>query len=62
MNKDQIIGIVRHVLTFGGGFLVAKGVTDAASLNEIIGGLITVIGGIWSILAKKKAPDGQPVA
>ena len=55
MNKDQVIGIVRHILTFGGGFLVAKGVTDIASVNEIVGALATLIGTLWSIVAKKNA-------
>ena len=28
MTRDQFLGIVRHVLTFGGGYLIAKGVVD----------------------------------
>lgn len=54
MNKDTILGIIRHVLTFAGGILIAKGVADDATVTELIGGIITVIGAVWSILSKKK--------
>jgi len=56
MNKDQILGILRHVLTFAGGLIVAKGLADDTTITELIGGLITVIGATWSIIAKAKAP------
>lgn len=53
MKKDQILGIVRHLLTFAGGFVVAKGIADAALIQEAIGGIVTIIGAIWSISVKK---------
>ena len=28
MKKEQVLGVVRHVLTFGGGLLVARGLLD----------------------------------
>lgn len=52
--KDQILGLIRHVITFVGGIIVAKGVLDADLSEEIIGGLMTVVGGIWSVISKKK--------
>lgn len=52
--KDQLLGLVRHVLTFVGGIIVAKGVLDADLSQEIIGGLMTVVGGLWSVISKKK--------
>jgi hypothetical protein len=55
MNKEQVIGIIRHSLTFIGGLLIMKGVTDEATLNEVIGGVITLAGTIWSIVEKNKA-------
>lgn len=55
MNKEQILGIVRHVLTFAGGILVAKGLATEAMSTELIGATMTLIGGIWSIIAKNKA-------
>lgn len=55
MNKEKVLGIVRHILTFGGGILIAKGTIDESTANEIIGGVITLVGAIWSIVAKNKA-------
>lgn len=49
---STILGLVRHLLTFGGGFLVAKGYVDETTLSEIIGAVITIVGGVWSALAK----------
>ena len=54
MNKDQVLGILRHVLTFMGGFLVVRGIADESLVQELIGGLSTLVGAIWSIVAKKK--------
>lgn len=54
MNKQQIIGIIRHSLTFIGGILVMKGIIDESTLSEVIGGVITLTGTLWSIIEKKK--------
>ena len=55
LTKEQILGIVRHALTFIGGIVVMKGLIDEATLTEIIGGLITLTGTIWSVIEKNKA-------
>ena len=55
MNREQILGIARHVLTFFGGILIMKGVIDESTANEIIGGVITLAGTIWSVISKNKA-------
>lgn len=55
MNKQQIIGIIRHSLTFIGGILVMKGIIDESTLGEVIGGIITLTGTLWSIIEKNKA-------
>lgn len=54
MNKDQIMGYIRHALTFAGGFIVAKGLIPAEMLNEAIGAAVTLIGVIWSAVSKTK--------
>jgi hypothetical protein len=54
MNKEQVLGIVRHGLTFFGGVLLTKGLVDEQMWSEISGSLITLIGGIWSIVIKSK--------
>lgn len=55
LTKEQILGIVRHSLTFVGGILVMKGIIDETTLTEIIGGVITLTGTIWSIIEKNKS-------
>ena len=54
LSKEQFLGIVRHILTFVGGFLVMKGIIDESLVTELSGGLTTLIGGIWSIINKNK--------
>lgn len=54
MNKDQVLGIIRHALTFVGGILVTKGLIDAGMVTEIVGGAVTLVGAVWSFLAKTK--------
>ena len=53
MNKEKVLGILRHTLTFIGGILVAKGIVDETVISEVVGALITVIGGVWSVLIKR---------
>jgi len=52
LTREQLLGILRHTLTFVGGILIAKGLIDEATATEIIGGVITLTGTIWSVLAK----------
>jgi hypothetical protein len=54
-SKEQILGIVRHSLTFIGGILITKGLIDESILNEVIGGAIALTGAIWSIVVKNKS-------
>ena len=55
LTKDQLMGIVRHVITFVGGILVTKGLIDDSILTEIIGGSVALSGAIWSIVSKNKS-------
>ena len=52
LTKEQLLGVLRHTLTFVGGILITKGLIDEATAAEIIGGIITLTGTIWSVLAK----------
>ena len=52
--KEQILGLVRHALTFAGGIIVAKGLVSDAMFGEILGVIMTVIGSIWSVVSKNK--------
>lgn len=53
MNRDMILGLVRHVLTFGGGYFVAKGYTDTATAETLISALVALGGAVWSVVDKK---------
>ncbi len=52
MKQEQILGIIRHVLTFVGGIAIAKGVIDEAMFTQISGAIVTLIGSIWSVISK----------
>lgn len=52
---ETILGFIRHALTFGAGFLVAKGYIDDASAQEGVGAVVALIGVIWSALSKSAA-------
>jgi hypothetical protein len=54
LSKEQILGIIRHTLTFVGGVLVMKGLVDEATFTELTGAVFTLIGGVWSIVEKNK--------
>jgi len=54
MNKETILGLLRHILTFGGGAAVTKGLADEADATAIIGALISLVGAIWSVIEKRK--------
>jgi hypothetical protein len=53
MNKEQVLGVLRHSLTFLGGLLIAQGLLDDAMVAELSGAIITLVGGLWSVLIKK---------
>jgi hypothetical protein len=53
MNKEQVLGIIRHALTFVGGILIVKGIATEAVTNEVIGAVITAVGAVWSLIKNK---------
>jgi len=53
MNKEQVLGIIRHTLTFVGGILIIKGIATEAMTEEVIGAVMTAIGTVWSIIKNK---------
>ena len=53
MKKEVIMAIVRHTLTFVGGVLIAKGLVDESTMQELAGSLTTTVGLIWSIIQKQ---------
>jgi len=55
MTAEQFAGICRAIVAAVGGFLVAKGVTDAETVATLAGAAATIGAAVWSVLAKKKA-------
>jgi len=55
VNAEQAMGLVRHVLTFGGGFAVARGWLSAEELTALVGAGVAIAGVVWSIRQKRKA-------
>ncbi len=54
MNKLRILGLVRHLLTFAGGYLVASGKLDEGTVNEAGAALVVLIGAVWSYFSPEK--------
>lgn len=53
MKVASVLSVVRHILTFLGGYLVTQGLVDEGTLNELVGGIITVGGIAWGIHEKR---------
>lgn len=51
--NEKITGLVRHILTFLGGYLITDGIIDESTLQEVVGSIITLGGFIWSWTSKK---------
>ena len=62
LMQSAVIALLRHLLTFIGGTLVAKGILDSATLKEIIGVLITLLSVGWMAVEKVKAKPEVPKA
>lgn len=54
MSAEQIWGIVRTILAAAGGWVVAKGYVDNATLQSVIGAIGTLFIASWSVWSKKK--------
>lgn len=55
MTKEQVMGIIRHALTFVGGILIVKGIADEGIVTEAIGAVVTAVGAVWSVFKNKPA-------
>ncbi len=51
--KEALLGISRHILTAAGGYLVAKGTIDPAGAEQLVGGILAILGVVASIIDKK---------
>jgi hypothetical protein len=56
MLRDSVLSFVRHLLTFGGGFAIAKGWVDEATMQMAVGSIVTLAGIAWGIFDKAAKP------
>ena len=54
MNMTFILAMLRHALTFGGGFLASRGIVDSATVEVVSGAILTIVGAVWSVVEKKQ--------
>lgn len=52
MIKETVLGIIRHLLTFGGGSLGTAGLASADETQAAIGAAMTLVGFVWSVAQK----------
>ena len=54
MTKETILGLARHLLTFGGGLLASKGYLDNGDVELAVGAAVTLLGIAWSAFDKRQ--------
>lgn len=54
MSREQLLGLIRHALTVAGGYVIAQGVADEATVAAVVGAVMTLIGVAWSFVAPEK--------
>ena len=54
MNKSEMYGVARAVLSAAGGFLVGKGYIDSETAVAVAGALATLVVATWSVVSKRK--------
>lgn len=58
MNKDQILGVVRHLMTALGGAATIYFGTNDAVVQQAVSAAITVAGFVWGAAEKTPTKDG----
>lgn len=57
LMQSAIIALLRHILTFIGGTIVAKGLVSEEVMLELVGGLLTLLSTGWMFISKIKGKD-----
>ena len=52
MTKEKWYSVIRHTLTFVGGIMVMKGLVEESIADQIIAGVMTLIGLVWGQVEK----------
>ena len=53
LDSVMFAAIIRHLMTFVGGVLVASGIFDAGMVEQLTGAVVTIAGVVWSIVNKQ---------
>ena len=56
MNENFVQSMARAVLQMVAGYLVAKGAIDASGAEAAVGGLVSIVGAVWSWFTHKDTP------
>lgn len=54
MRKATVLALIRHIITFAGGFLIAKGLAAEELISELAGGVTATVGVVWEIIQNSK--------
>lgn len=54
MSSDEIGGLTRTILAFAGGYAVANGIVDQATMMTVVGAVATLVTAGWSIWSKRR--------
>ena len=52
MTKQKWYSVIRHTLTFVGGILVVKGTIEESVAEQIVAGVMTLVGLVWGQVEK----------
>ena len=55
MIKETVLGLIRHALTAGGGFLASASLATGDEIELAAGAVVTLAGFVWSVYEKYKA-------
>ena len=61
LSKEQLLGLVRHGLTFIGGLLIMNGFVSESVVSELSGAIMTLVGGVWSVVNKNASTVQETV-
>ena len=54
-NMEMILGVLRALLAAAGGYMINQGWADQGTVDGLVGAILVVVAGIWSIISKAKA-------
>jgi hypothetical protein len=52
IQQEQVLGVIRHIITFGGGYLVSRGKLSPTDVETIAGIVAAIVGVGWSFYSK----------